>query len=347
MKIIKNQKFYKRLEIILITYNQDFYVERTLNQFLKSPFKKCKFTVLDNCSKDKTPEICLKYKKLFPDFHIIRHKKNIGGAINHLRAIEIATAEYTWIICDDDLYDFSYCDDIIEVIEKSSHDILSVGNGIYKFSRRGISTTTQELVNNREMYYTIHGFIPATIFKTELFDSECIQKVSVMIKDIFQHLYFIHTTVLRNCSVYISKNEILLPDPARRIDVFNPFFKFTSWVNTSLMISDKTIRKQFIYEYFLYKKSLFIAKMLYYIYFEKVLNQQGRFDFGKEGLRTKFFILCSAFSGFQLFILILLIPLFLTPAFFYRIAGKVILNIYYSGNIPADKIPTKKVDSWL
>jgi glycosyltransferase involved in cell wall biosynthesis len=343
----KIQKYYNKLEIILITYNRDFFLERTLSQFLKSPFKKCKFTILDNCSTDTTPEISQKYKKLFPDMHIVRHKKNIGGAINYLRAVEIAEAEYTWIICDDDLYDFSFCDDIIEVIEKGSHDLISVGNGRYKFTRRGISSTARELINNNEMYYMIHGFIPAIIFKTELFNSECIQKVSLMAKDIYPHLYFIHSTVLRNCRIYISTNEILLLDPTTVRVNLNPFFQFTSWVNTCLIIKDKQVRQRVIYNYFLNKKSLFIAKMIYYIYFEKVLNKQGRFDFGKEGLLVKFLILFAGFTGFQFIVLMALIPVFLTPRFIFKYIGKIALLIYYKGKIPADKNPSSEFDPGL
>ena len=53
----------EKMEIILITYNRSKYLDNTLNQFLNSPFKNCKFTVLDNCSPDNTPEICAKYEK--------------------------------------------------------------------------------------------------------------------------------------------------------------------------------------------------------------------------------------------------------------------------------------------
>ena len=55
----------EKMEIILITYNRSKYLDNTLNQFLNSPFKNCKFTVLDNCSPDNTPEICAKYENYF------------------------------------------------------------------------------------------------------------------------------------------------------------------------------------------------------------------------------------------------------------------------------------------
>ena len=104
----------EKLEIVLITYNRYKDLENTLKQFSDGPFSDCKITILDNCSDDKTPEICVKYKNIFPDMTIIRHRKNIGGNANILRAVETSKSIYTWIICDDDSYDFSDCLDIVK-----------------------------------------------------------------------------------------------------------------------------------------------------------------------------------------------------------------------------------------
>ena len=71
------------LELILITYNRDSYLDKTLEQLLDSPFKNCKITILDNCSPDNTPEICKKYVGKFPNMIIKRHNINIGGNANN------------------------------------------------------------------------------------------------------------------------------------------------------------------------------------------------------------------------------------------------------------------------
>jgi glycosyltransferase involved in cell wall biosynthesis len=97
------------LEILLITYDRAKDLEKTLNQVLNSPFKNCKITVIDNCSPDDTPQVCAYFQKLFSNLEIIRHKKNIGSSPNYLRAVELSSSNYTWVLCDDDTFDFSNC----------------------------------------------------------------------------------------------------------------------------------------------------------------------------------------------------------------------------------------------
>ena len=118
----------EKLEIVLITYNRYKDLNNTLKQFYDGPFSDCKFTILDNCSDDKTKEICEKYQNLFPNINIIRHLKNIGGNANILRAVETSTSLYTWVICDDDSYDFSECQDIINAINSGKYDLISPGS---------------------------------------------------------------------------------------------------------------------------------------------------------------------------------------------------------------------------
>ncbi|MDR2622994.1 MAG: glycosyltransferase [Methanobrevibacter sp.] len=48
----------KKIEIVIITYNRHRYLKNTLSQLLKSPFLKCKLTILDNCSNDDTENVC-------------------------------------------------------------------------------------------------------------------------------------------------------------------------------------------------------------------------------------------------------------------------------------------------
>ena len=58
---------------------------------------------------------------------IVRHPKNIGANPNILRAVETSNSIYTWIICDDDFYDFSDCLDIIDAINSEKFDLISPG----------------------------------------------------------------------------------------------------------------------------------------------------------------------------------------------------------------------------
>src|SRR5436190_11169841 len=115
------------LEIFIFTYNRAESLRRTLSQLTAEPVRSCRITVLDNHSTDGTPEVCAAKKNSLPNFRHVRHPKNIGGLANYLRGIELAEAKYTWVICDDDSFDFSKAADIFAEIAKGETDIISVG----------------------------------------------------------------------------------------------------------------------------------------------------------------------------------------------------------------------------
>ena len=107
-----------KLQIVLVTYNRKDFLEKTLNQlFLEtSPIKDFDITILNNDSTDGSTELINDFCTRHNNLTHIQNKINIGGNANILRAIEYATKKYIWILADDDTYDFSECDDVIEKI---------------------------------------------------------------------------------------------------------------------------------------------------------------------------------------------------------------------------------------
>ena len=164
-----------KLAINLITYNRAQALDRTLQELRQSPFANCrKITVLDNCSTDDTrlQFACANIKPIFPRYIVLRHPKNIGLSANYLRAVEVSEAPYTWILCDDDSYDWSGCDDVIQEIEAGNFDWICVGApGRQQSWERGLKTTTQAIVAARfsARFSLLHTFVPSLIFKTATF----------------------------------------------------------------------------------------------------------------------------------------------------------------------------------
>ena len=104
------------LEIIIITFNRCSLLEKTLDSLMKSPFSVCNITILNNASTDNTLDVCNNYMDKFLYLDIITHKFNIGGNANILRAVETSKGKYTWILADDDEYDFAGCNDVFKIL---------------------------------------------------------------------------------------------------------------------------------------------------------------------------------------------------------------------------------------
>lgn len=93
------------LSVVCVTYNHEKYIARAIDSFLmqKTSFS-FEIVVGEDCSTDKTREICLEYQKKYPNkIRLIVSDKNVGPAGNFKRTLEAATGEYI-AYCEGDDY---------------------------------------------------------------------------------------------------------------------------------------------------------------------------------------------------------------------------------------------------
>jgi len=308
-----------KLEILLITYNRAHDLDCTLQQLLESPFAQCKITILDNCSSDETPLVCVEYENLFPNLKIIRHHKNIGGLANYLRAVELSESLYTWVLCDDDDLDFSECSDVIEAIESERFDLISLGSpGQFEWER-GLTTTSKELIERGARYYHTFSFMPGFIFKTELYSSDCIYKGYMVAGDLYPQNIFLNKSVEQNFSIYMSKKEIIKRGFHNQLSsVFSTLYWLKASVNTCATISDKKLRRRAIYEIFEGGKLKFLIHLSFVIINEKLSEKKPL----QGSLYKNYIIVALGLSLDQLFLWLLTLPILLTPAPVLKLAVK-------------------------
>ena len=93
------------ISVCMITYNHEAFIseaiEGVLMQKTSFPFE---LIISDDCSTDKTREICLKYKSKYPDIiRLLLPESNLGMTKNFIETIKSATGEYI-AICEGDDY---------------------------------------------------------------------------------------------------------------------------------------------------------------------------------------------------------------------------------------------------
>ncbi|MDD2336601.1 MAG: glycosyltransferase [Geobacteraceae bacterium] len=239
--------FQDKLELILITWNRDRFLDKTLQQLAESPFAECKITILDNCSSDRTPEVCASYCDRFPRLRIIRHKKNIGGNPNYLRAVELSESTYTWIVCDDDDFDFSDISDVSSAIVNEEADLVYIGSPHQAPWERGFRGTSRELIEKGSLYYNGLTFFPAIIFKTAKFDSECLMKGYRLVDLLHPNFAFIDKSVRENFTVYVAKQEIVKRYEGNSQGL-TPLGIYAAWLTCCQTISIDKYRSKAIYQ---------------------------------------------------------------------------------------------------
>ena len=189
------------LEILIITYNHKPHLQETLMQLLaeNSPVKDIQITVLDNCSTDGTSELIDSYCVQFPNVKHIRHTKNIGGNGNIARAFELAKKPYFWILADNDRYDFTHFDEVVNAIQTNKSIIV---------------VNTEETNGEKDILKILRHltFLPACIYKQDLVDEFTLRNVYDSIPTWFPHLSVICAAINQGKEFFICPHNQIIQD---------------------------------------------------------------------------------------------------------------------------------------
>ena len=234
-------KLQDQLALFLITYNRSEYLLATLQMLMESPFQGCRITVVDNCSSDGTSEIIASFHNRFPNFKYLRNRINIGGNPNYLKAIELSSSEYTWILCDDDFLDFSDCADVVKAIESNKFDLIEIGIPDKANWPRGVATTVEKILEQGLDYHSRMTFFPAYIFRTSLFDSDCFCWGYKNIDRLYPQFEFLNKSIRDNFTIYLAVNKIVIRNESCDHS-FYPLVWYASWVTCCRTIPDAAVR---------------------------------------------------------------------------------------------------------
>ncbi len=313
------------LEIFLITYNRSLSLDQTLRQLSTSPFKNCQFTVLDNFSSDNTPQVIDSYKSAFPNIKVIRHNKNIGGDYNFLRAIELSTFYYTWILCDDDNYDFSTAGELIEKIETGIFDLIyttSRSTGHLGWEGFG-DTTVQELIRNGARYHRACAFWPSLIFRTEWYVNECFHAAPYM----FPSMKFINRSVNFNFRIYVPTDGIVVRSESNPMEV-SSLEQFREWVVNTKLLQDKKIKANVIEDY---TEKGFLRTLFFWIALEKTKR--------KDDFLTTLLVIWFRLGPLQKLKFLLLLPVMIIPLPLSWLVRAREIAYRFMGQKDASKLP--------
>ena len=206
------------LEIFVLTYNRRDNLKRTLEAIQSSTFNSVKITVLDNFSTDGT-DLMLKnfVRDKSSNWRVIRHPINIGATGNLMRAYEMASSDYIWIICDDDDYDFSRGAEALTVLDTLRPDVLVVGNPREiklgdMFPEVNNTLTLPSLIDKSPLALVL-TFYPSSILRVEKLLSSNFQLGYFLSKTYFPHFFWISKLINDNWSLYILDEQMIQRSP--------------------------------------------------------------------------------------------------------------------------------------
>jgi len=291
----------EKIELFIFTYNRGPFLEKTLAQLAASPFSLCQITVVDNASTDTTDQVCRAFADQVPRFRHVKHRANLGCSANYLRAVELARGLYTWVLCDDDRFDFSKAGDIIEKILEGRLDLISVGVHGHNL-RAGTLTTTRRIALEQE-YFLWHSFIASLIFKTEHFDSNNLVEGYHNADTLLPHFMFIANMAIKDVTIYVSKEKVI--SKGNNFG-YAPLQFLVGWLKGCNKIPDRVLRRKCMSEVlgglWFWRNTIF-AILIETTFRKREVRKEYR-NFAAEARK---------FNPWLLFKIYLLLPLVLAP----------------------------------
>lgn len=238
-----------KLDIFLITFNRGASLDKTLNQLLSedSPIKDIPITIIDNNSTDNTALIVKNYQSSHPNIIYTKNKHNIGGNANIAKAFYESSKEYTWVLADNDMYNW----DNWSEVEKGMNE-----------KADAIVVATYECPNHDIAQLFIQtSFVPGVIYKTSNIDDTAMLNMEFNISNMFPHLALSAKLINENKKFFILNKPIVEIGsnddengeyiPTRGYTGFiHPLQKNMDWItgyaNSLHLIQDKKIRNYII-----------------------------------------------------------------------------------------------------
>ena len=90
--------------IVLAAYNGEPYLPQQLNSLFLQTYSNIEIVVLDDCSTDRTPEICARFAAMHSNMKVYQNEANLGYIKNFEKAIGLANGQYIALCDQDDIW---------------------------------------------------------------------------------------------------------------------------------------------------------------------------------------------------------------------------------------------------
>ena len=151
------------VSVVMPVYNAQDYLAEAINSMLSQTYQNFELIIIDDASKDSSPEIIKRYQKKFPKkIKIITVKKNLNRGGDHCAnlGIEIAKGKYIARMDADDISLPHRLEKQVEFLEKNPKVFL-LGSNAYVIDKRGkVIGDKLEPSSSEEIYKSYTRFHP-------------------------------------------------------------------------------------------------------------------------------------------------------------------------------------------
>ena len=215
----------------IITYNRGEKLRRTLRAWNDSLLREIPLEILDNTSTDSTPQVIAAACAENPHISHYRHKNNIGGIANTLRAYERFDSEYCWLLCDDDELVVDQAHRLLSSL-KSCPDVVLVSSVGQAPANYGYTGTCADFIAQGGAFCYIASFLPGMVFRRALLDGDVLFRCYRATATIYPQAALIDRIIEVNSKIHCLEASLVNRIPANDHDA-----TWVDWVLQSLLPS--------------------------------------------------------------------------------------------------------------
>lgn len=115
-----------KISVIIPVYNVENYVEKCIKSVCGQTYKNLEIILVDDCSKDRSGDICDEYAKGDARIKVIHQSENGGLALARNTGMELAKGEFYMFVDSDDWIDERLCEQAVGALKSSGRDIDTV-----------------------------------------------------------------------------------------------------------------------------------------------------------------------------------------------------------------------------
>lgn len=257
------------VSIIVPIYNAEKYLDKTIDSIISQTYKDLEIILVDDGSKDKSLEICNKYKEIDSRIKVF-HKENGGVSSARNLGLDKACGEYVSFCDSDDILVSNMIEKLVNTIQETNVSMVSCGVIVTKKNKKKYVSVGE----NKYFDVTNSEDLDKTLFSPEFIVSSVCNKIFVREKignirfvegvSWGEDQTFIEQFLLKNNKFYCIKDCLYYYDRDNSIlsiKIMRDRIKKSTIINfyqdeflKNLGVKDKTIWNKF---YWIAIKSLF------------------------------------------------------------------------------------------
>lgn len=145
-----------KYSVIVPVYNVENDIEQCLESVLKCKRDDFELILVDDCSKDKSLDICEEYSEKYDNVYVYQQEKNMGVSMARNLGITHAKGDYVLFLDSDDFIDATYFD-VLERYTEKKYDLISFGHYDYivngnaiKIEKSSLNCNSKHIENREE-----------------------------------------------------------------------------------------------------------------------------------------------------------------------------------------------------